>query len=91
MNSEFGNDFITISDDEGNAFVLEHLDTIEIDDVFYLAFLPTDIDENEDDFGLVILRVIEEDGEESFESIEDEELLERVYNLFVERLFEEDA
>ena len=90
MSSDFGSDLITISDEEGNDFILEHLDTIEIDDVFYMAFLPTDIDEDNDDYGLVILKVIEEDGEEILISIDDDEQLERIYACFIERLMNND-
>ena len=90
MSSEFGNDYVTISDDEGNDYVLEHLDTLEIDDTFYMAFLPTDIDENDDDYGLVILTVAEEDGEEILVSVEDDDLLESLYERFMERLLDED-
>jgi len=91
MSSDYGSDFITISDDDGNVFELEHLDTIEIGDTFYMAFLPTDIEEDDDNYGLVILRVIEEDGEEIFESIDDDdELLEDLYKRFLERLPDEE-
>ena len=90
MSSEYGNDFVTISDNEGNDFVLEHLDTIEIEDTFYMAFLPTDLDEEDEDYGLVILQVVEENGEEVLISVEDEEFLESLYNRFVERLSDEE-
>ena len=90
MSNEFGNDFITITDDEGNSFVLEHLDTIEIDDTFYVAFLPADLEEDDDDFGLIILEAVEEDGEESFISVDDDELLESLYDRFIERLPDEE-
>ena len=90
MSSGFGSDLVTISDEEGNDFVLEHLDTIEIDNIYYMAFLPTDIDEEDDDYGLVILKVIEENGEEVLVSIDDDDLLERTYSLFLERLLDEE-
>ena len=91
MNSDFGNDFITISDDDGNDFVLEHLDTIEIDDTFYMAFLPTDINEDDEGYGLIILKVVEENGEDILVSIDDDdELLESLYETFVDRLAEDD-
>jgi len=90
MSEEFGNDFITISDDEGNNFVLEHIDTLEFEDTFYMAFLPTDIDEDDDEFGILILQVAEEDGEEVLTTIEDEKVLENIYNLFMERFLEEE-
>jgi len=91
VSNDFGNDFITISDDDGNDFVLEHLDTIEIDETFYMAFLPTDIGEDDENYGLIILRVVEENGEDVLVSIDDDdELLESLYETFVDRLAEED-
>jgi len=91
VNNDYGNDFITISDDDGNDYTLEHLDTIEIDDIFYMAFLPTDIGENDEDYGLIILKVVEEDGEDILVSIDnDDELLENLYEKFVDRLAEEE-
>jgi hypothetical protein len=38
MSEEFGSDFITITDDDGNQYELEHLDTLEIDGVFIWPF-----------------------------------------------------
>ena len=52
MSDAFGNDFITLTDDEGNSFELEHLDTLEIDDETYMAFLPADMSEDDEDFGI---------------------------------------
>ena len=86
MSEDFGSDLITICDDDGNDYVLEHLDTIEVDDIFYMAFLPADKDEQDDDYGLVILKVIEEDGEEILATIDDETLLEDIYSRFLERI-----
>ena len=91
MSTGFGNDFVTISDDDGNEFVLEHLDTIEIDDTYYMALLPTDIEEDDDDFGLVILKVIEENGEDVLISVDDEDFQQSLYERFLERLSDEEA
>jgi len=91
LSTGFGNDFVTISDDDGNEFVLEHLDTIEIDDTYYMAFLPTDIDEEDDDYGLVILKVIEENGEDVLISVDDEDFQQSLYERFLERLSDEEA
>ena len=90
MNEDFGSDFITITDDEGNEYVLEHLHTLEHKGRFYMAFLPTDIDEDNDDYGLIILKVIEENGEEILGSIDDSDELEEVYELFAAVLFDEE-
>ena len=86
MSGEYGNDFVTITDDDGNEFELEHLDTVEIDGKFYMAFLPVDIDEDDEGYGIVILKVITENDEEILSTIENENELSKVYNLFIERL-----
>ncbi|MDR2590584.1 MAG: DUF1292 domain-containing protein [Oscillospiraceae bacterium] len=88
MDNEYGSDFITITDDDGKDYVLEHVDTFEIDDEIYMAFLPTDIDEDSDEYGLIILKVADEDGEEILATIDDEMLLDTVYERFMERLSE---
>ena len=90
MDEEFGASYITITDDEGNEFELEHLGTIELDDEEYMVFLPADMDEDDPDYGFIILRVEEIDGEEQFASIDDEAELERVYNYYMEQVFSEE-
>jgi len=90
MEGEFGSDLITISDESGNDFVLEHVDTIEIDGTFYMAFLPTDLDEDDDDFGLIILKVVTEGEDEILVIIEDEQLLDELFEKFLERLADYD-
>jgi len=91
MDRSFGNDFHTISDDDGNQFILEHLDTIEADDTFYLAFLPADMDEDDEDYGLVILKSIEKDGESILATIDDNNKLDELFDLFTARLSEDTA
>ena len=90
MGSEYGNDFITVTDDEGNEIELEHLDTAEIDGELYMAFLPADIDEDDEDFGIVILKVIVENNEEVLTTIDDEDLLNNVYAYFIEHLSDDE-
>lgn len=87
MDEEYGASFINIEDDEGNRFELEHLDTFEFEGEEYMVFLPADMSEDDPDYGLIILRVVEQDGEDSFESVDDEDELERVYNYYMENLF----
>ena len=90
MSDDFGSTFITISDDEGNQYELEHLDTIEYGDDLFMAFLPTEPDENGNQpTEMIILKVVEENGEQEFESIDDDELLEKVYEAIMEQLFDD--
>lgn len=90
MSDEYGNDIITITDDEGHEFVLEHLHTLEYKGTFYMAFLPTDMDEDDPDYGIIILKVIEENGEEILGSVDDPDELQEVYEQFAAVLFDED-
>ena len=89
MSEEFGNDFITVTDDEGNEFVLEHLHSLEYKNEIYMAFLPTDMDEEDEDFGLIILKVVEIDGEEILGSVDDPDELQAVYEEFAKVLFDD--
>lgn len=95
MSEEYGSDFITITDEDGNEFELEHLDTIEFQGQTYMAFFPAvDADkaqENADldeEYGLIILKVVEVDGEEQLSTLDSDEELDTVYQQFMETLFE---
>jgi uncharacterized protein YrzB (UPF0473 family) len=87
----YGDDYVTITDEEGNTYELEKVseEDIEIGDKVYRAFLP--VGESEDDYyEMILFRVVEEDGEELLEIIEDEDEMERVYEVFMDRLFEDE-
>ena len=84
MDSEFGASYITIEDDEGNEFELEHLSSFEFEGEEYMVFLPADMDEDDPDYGFIILHVEEADGEEQFEK------LQRIYDYYMETIFTED-
>ena len=91
MSEEYGSDFITIVDDDGAEFELEVLDTMDYKGQTYTAFLPANMDGNDPDYGIVILRsVFDENGDELFESIDDEAELQDVYEHFAVLLFDED-
>ncbi len=89
MSEEYNPDLITLSDDEGNEYTFEVLDAIEDDENRYLALLPIYEDPQkilEDSGELVIVKVIEENGEEFFSEIEDDEEYEMVADAFIDRL-----
>ena len=91
MSEEFGSDFITIIDDDGAEFELEVLDTMDYNNQTFVAFLPADMDENDPDYGIIILRsVLDDIGEELIESIDDEDELQDVYEHFSRILFDDE-
>lgn len=89
MAEEFNPDIITLEDDDGKEYAFEVLDRIETDDSRYIALLPVYDDPKKmlDDSGeLVILRVVEENGEEYFEDIEDDDEYDMIVDAFTDRL-----
>lgn len=90
FNENYGNNLISVVDEEGVEHTFEELDRIETDDGRYVALLPvyTEAEEILDGDGeLIILSVIEdEDGETYLEPIEDEELFDEIGQIFEERL-----
>ena len=89
---EYGNDIVTVVDDDGKEYQFEVLDRIETDDEKrYIALLPVFDSETEllEDSGeLIILRVMEEDGESILEPIEDDDEFDEIGGIFEERLSE---
>ena len=47
MDTEFGRDFITITDEDGVEYELEILSTVEYNGALYYALAPADIDDDE--------------------------------------------
>ena len=99
MSDEYGGNFITLTDEDGHEIELEHLDTIEFNGSVYMAFFPAEYaDENgqppadeEEEAGLIILKVIhDEDGEELLSTCDSEEELEDAYAAFMEDLLEDE-
>lgn len=90
MSEEYGPDFVTVTDEDGNEFELEHLGTLEYQDNTYMAFVPADMDEDDEDFGMILLRVAEENGEQILADIDDQDELDQVYEQFMTQLFEEE-
>jgi len=101
MEENFGPDFITVTDEDGNDFELEMVDTLEHKGVTYYAMFPAveedeatgqpkDVDADDEEYGLVIMKAIEENGEELLSTLDSDEELDEVYELFMERFFQED-
>ena len=90
MADQYGSDFISIVDDEGNEFELEVLTTLEYNSFTYLAVVPA-VDADEDvDLEVSILKSVEEDDEPILCAIEDEEELKTVYDLIMDELYAEE-
>ena len=74
---------IVLEDDLGNEVEFEYLDVVEYEGEEFILLLPAD-DEEADE--VLILKIVSLDDEnESFEGIEDEELLEKVFAIFKDK------
>ena len=83
MSDEFGPSFITLTDEDGN----------DIEGQTYMAFFPAvedEADEESEDYGLVILKSVTENGEELLSTLDDEAELEKIYELFMEQLLSDE-
>ena len=90
MSEDFGPTFLTVTDEDGQELVLEFLDAVEYNGQIYQAFFPAETEDEEEnpDNGLVILKVVHEDGEDLLSTLDSDEELEAVYDLFMETLFD---
>lgn len=89
MADEFLPDILSLTDEDGKEFNFEVLDRIETDDGRYVALLPVydDPQDQLDDSGeLVILKVVEDDGEDYLEQIEDDDEYATISDAFINRL-----
>lgn len=79
---------VILNDEEGNEVKFEFLDLVELDNEEYVVLLPINEEGEEDEGEVVILKLedSEEDSEEeSYVSVEDEEVLNKVFEIFKEK------
>ena len=82
---------LTLNDENGNAVDFEFLDLIEYEGEEYVVLLPVEDEESEEPGEVVILKLedTESENEESYVSVEDEEVLNKVFEIFKEKFEDE--
>ncbi len=88
MSELFGDDYITITDEDGVEYELEVLCSVEYRGGTYLGVCPAGLDEDAE-LEVSVLKVVEEDGEEILEAVTDEDELAAVYELLLAEYEEE--
>ena len=79
---------VILNDEDGNEVKFEFLDLVELDDEEYVVLLPVAEEGEEEEGEVVILKLEDTDedsDEESYVSIEDEEILNKVFEIFKEK------
>ncbi len=92
MNQGYDEDsnIIYLNDENGNDVKFEFLDLIEYESEQYVVLLPAD--DNEEDNGEVVILKLEDsesEDEESYVSVDDEETLNAVFEIFKEKFKDE--
>ena len=96
MDENFGGEeldnIITLNDEEGKEVKFEFLDLIDFEDEQYVVLLPV-LEEGEEDDGEVVILKLEDSEEdsdqESYVSVENEDTLMKVFNIFKEKFKDE--
>ena len=79
---------VILNDEDGNEVKFEFLDLVELEDEEYVVLLPIAEEGEEEEGEVVILKVEdtdEESEEESYVSVDDEDILNRVFEIFKEK------
>ena len=77
-------DIITLEDDLGNEQDFEYLDVVEFEGEEYIILLPVEEEEQERS-EVMILRIESLDEHENYVGIDDEEVLQKVFDIFKKR------
>ena len=92
MENEELDNIIILNDEEGNEVKFEFLDLVELDEEEYVVLLPVSEEGEEDEGEVVILKLEDTDEdseEESYVGVEDEEILNKVFEIFKEKYKDE--
>lgn len=92
MNEEELDNIVTLNDENGNEVQFEFLDLVELDNEQYIVLLPIANEEDEEEGEVVILKIEDTDDEsdeESYVSVEDEDVLMKVFNIFKDKFKDE--
>ena len=91
-NVEELDNIVVLNDEDGNEVQFEFLDLVELDNEQYIVLLPVISEDEEDEGEVVILKVEdteENSDEESYVSVEDEDTLLKVFNIFKDKFKDE--
>ena len=84
---------IELTDEDGVTTQFEYLTTIEYQGDLYVVLMVLDDEETDDEEGEVLILKIEKDpetGEDMYVSVDNDEVSQAVFDLFMEQMDEED-
>ena len=87
--SEEIDNIIVLNDENGEEVPFEFLDLIEYEGEEYVVLLPVEEDEEADEVVILKLEDTESEDEESYVSVDDEEVLNTIFEMFKEKFKDE--
>ena len=87
--SEEIDNIIVLNDENGEEVPFEFLDLIEYEGEEYVVLLPVEEEEEADEVVILKLEDTESEDEESYVSVDDEEVLNKIFEMFKEKFKDE--
>lgn len=81
----YDDEIYTLTDEDGNESQFELIGSREVDGQTYLALVP--VDENDEDEYVILKVEIDENGEETLVTINDDDEFDRIADIFDDELF----
>ena len=86
---EFDN-IVELTDEDGVTTAFEYQATIQLDGAEYVVLMAPEEDEDDEEGSVVIMKIEEQDGEDVYVSVDDDDVAQKVFDLFLEYLDEEE-
>lgn len=80
---------IVLNDEDGAEVKFEFLDLVELEGEEYVVLLPAEEEEEEGEVVILKVEDSESEEEESYVSVDDEEVLNKVFDIFKEKFKDE--
>ena len=80
--------YIELLDENDESVLFEFIHALTYEDVDYVVLAPVEDDSDEEETGVVILRTVIGDEDDEYEAVDDEELLGKLFEMFVSEMQE---
>ncbi len=80
--------YIELLDENDQSVMFEFIHALSYQDVDYVVLAPVEDDPEEEETGVVILRAVIGEEEDFYEAVDDEELLSKLFEMFVAQMQE---
>lgn len=85
-------EIIVLQDEDGKEIEFNHIATLDYNDEWYIYLQPVELEDGMEDDEMFIFKIEEDkDGNDLFNPVEDEELLQKLYEEYLKECDLEDA